>query len=131
MKHLLWIGVLVSSVAFGQDTTKTQKEEELEIDSVCARHILISNGLKRWNPQRAAFILDSLKSELENGASFDSLAWHFNEDPGTSGTGYLGWFGKGIMVKPIEDAVFSGAVGDYAIVTTRFGMHLLEILDQK
>ncbi len=45
--------------------------------------------------------------------------------------GDLGTFGRGAMVQPFDEAVFSGKKGDLKIVTTQFGVHLIEIENQK
>jgi peptidyl-prolyl cis-trans isomerase D len=45
--------------------------------------------------------------------------------------GDLGTFGRGTMVPVFEDAVFNGKKGDITIVTSQFGVHLIEIEDQK
>ena len=43
----------------------------------------------------------------------------------------LGTFGRGAMVPVFEDAVFNGKKGDLKIVTSQFGVHLIQIEDQK
>ena len=43
----------------------------------------------------------------------------------------LGWFGRGQMVKPFEDAAFSYNPGDMTIVQTQFGWHLIYVYGQR
>jgi peptidyl-prolyl cis-trans isomerase D len=43
----------------------------------------------------------------------------------------LGTFGRGAMIPVFEDAVFSGKKGEYKIVTSQFGVHLIQIEDLK
>ena len=43
--------------------------------------------------------------------------------------GDLGSFGPGMMVKPFNDAVFEGKVGDLLKVQTQFGFHLILITE--
>ena len=45
--------------------------------------------------------------------------------------GDLGWFGRGQMVKPFEDAAFSYNPGDMTIVQTQFGWHLIYVYGQR
>jgi peptidyl-prolyl cis-trans isomerase D len=46
--------------------------------------------------------------------------------------GDLGTFAQGAMVKPFNDVCFiNGTKGNYYSVTTQFGVHLIEIQDQK
>ncbi len=45
--------------------------------------------------------------------------------------GDLGYFGQGAMVPEFNDSAFMGHTGDYKIVKTQFGYHLINIQDQK
>jgi len=100
-------------------------------DSVKARHILISTA-EAGGPAKALAKADSLKKLIQGGKSFADLAktYSIDRNSGENG-GDLGTFGRGAMVPVFEDAVFSGKKGDLKIVTSQFGVHLVEILDQK
>ncbi|GAA4097995.1 SurA N-terminal domain-containing protein [Mucilaginibacter panaciglaebae] len=101
-------------------------------DSVKARHILIAPG-EAGGMEKAMARADSLKKLIETGkANFAALATTFSADKasGVKG-GDLGTFGRGAMVQPFDDAVFEGKKGDLKIVTTQYGVHLIEIQDQK
>ncbi len=105
---------------------KIQKFEDLP-DSVNARHILI-----RVNSQaelaHAKNTIDSLKHVLTLGGDFAALARKYSNDEGSAAKGgELGWFKRGMMVKPFEDAAFFGKVNDYQVVTSQFGIHLLQV----
>ena len=99
-------------------------------DSVKARHILID--AKTIGVQKALAKADSLKKLIEGGKSFADLANTFSIDK-TSAIkgGELGTFGRGAMIPVFEDAVFDGKKGDLKIVKSQFGVHLIEIEDQK
>lgn len=56
----------------------------------------------------------SLYDEIKNGASFAEIAEQKSLCPSGQNGGDLGFFGKGMMVKPFEDAAFSLEVGDTA-----------------
>jgi len=46
--------------------------------------------------------------------------------------GDLGYFGRGMMVKPFEDAAFSMEIGEVSQpVQTQFGWHLIQLTDKK
>jgi peptidyl-prolyl cis-trans isomerase D len=45
--------------------------------------------------------------------------------------GDLGTFGRGTMIPAFDDVVFNGKTGDIKVFTTQFGVHLLEIEEQK
>ena len=77
-------------------------------------------------------------SRLKGGDAFAELANEFSEDPGNStpeGTGRggnLGWFGKGQMVAPFEEAAFSAQPGDIVgPVETDFGIHVIQVKDRR
>ena len=76
--------------------------------------------------------------ELNNGSDFSELANIYTQDPGNqvsadSGRGGdLGWFGKGQMVKPFEEAAFIAQAGDIVgPVLSRFGYHIIKINDRR
>lgn len=73
-----------------------------------------------------------LYNEIKNGASFAKIAEEKSLCPSGQNGGDLGFFGKGMMVKPFEDAAFSMEVGEVsAPVETQFGWHLVKLLDKK
>jgi peptidyl-prolyl cis-trans isomerase D len=101
-------------------------------DSVEARHILI----RAENAQQAAQAtktIDSLKLVIESGQGrFDSLAMRHSQDGSGAQGGDLGFSAAGRMVKPFNDLLFYKAEpGKLYTVTTQFGVHLVEITDQK
>jgi peptidyl-prolyl cis-trans isomerase D len=90
-------------------------------DSVQARHILLS-GVD------AQAKIDSIKGLIERGQSFNQLAQEFSEDQGSKANGgELGWFKEGTMVPEFNDACFSSNKGDLSVVTSQFGIHLIEL----
>ncbi len=106
-------------------------------DSVRARHILVATvDLKTQQPKMddstAKHKIDSIKTLVENGKNFDSLALQFSEDEGSRiKGGDLGYFGQGQMVKEFNDFSFNGKKGEMKVVKTQFGYHLILIMDQK
>jgi len=98
-------------------------------DSVKARHILLPVA---GDPAKAVKTADSLKKLIEGGKSFADLAKEYSVDKGSAEKGgELGTFSRGMMVPVFENAVFSGKKGDLKVVTSQFGVHLIEIEDQK
>jgi peptidyl-prolyl cis-trans isomerase D len=94
----------------------------IDNNSVEARHILIKD--KATGKAK----LDSLKNVIAKSNNFEEIAKQYSEDPGSGAQGgTLGKFGRGQMVKPFEDACFSGAVGSLQIVESDFGWHLIEV----
>jgi peptidyl-prolyl cis-trans isomerase C len=72
---------------------------------------------------------EDLLAQLADGGDFAALAREHSLDPG-SGTegGDLGWFGRGRMVAPFEEAVLSLEPGEISDpVETRFGFHIIRL----
>lgn len=69
-----------------------------------------------------------LYNEIKNGKSFAEVAKEKSLCPSGQNGGDLGFFGKGMMVKPFEDAAFALEVGELSQpVETQFGWHLIEV----
>ena len=72
--------------------------------------------------------VNKLVEELANGADFAELAQQVSLCPSGRQGGDLGFFGKGMMVKPFEDAAFSLQLGEISQpVQTQFGWHLIQL----
>lgn len=92
------------------------------MEQVRASHILVED-------QATA---DRLKKEIEGGTSFEQAAKDHSKCPSSREGGDLGWFGRGQMVKPFEDAAFGLQSGQVSSpVKTQFGYHLIKVTGQK
>lgn len=75
-----------------------------------------------------------IKAKIESGTlSFEDAAREFSKDPGSAANGgSLGLVGRGVFVKPFEDAAFGLEIGQMSgIVETQFGLHLLRLDDKQ
>lgn len=99
---------------------------EMMPDSVVARHILLkANSAEEMTVAQA--LADSLKGLIQNGSDFAALARQYSTDTGSAiNGGDLGWFGRGMMVKPFEDAAFNNKGNEVTIVPTQFGLHIVQ-----
>lgn len=72
---------------------------------------------------------ENLLLDINNGISFEDLAKEYSKCPSKRDGGDLRWFGKGMMVKPFEDAAFAlKNIGDISEpVETQFGWHLIKL----
>lgn len=99
---------------------------EMMPDSVEARHILLRAGSAE-EAMIAQAMADSLKGLIEKGSDFATLARQYSTDTGSAiNGGDLGWFGRGMMVKPFEDAAFNNKINEVTIVPTQFGVHIVQ-----
>jgi len=95
-----------------------------------ARHILVkvSQGADTAELAEKEKKAASLMERLRRGEDFATLARLESDDPGSAANGGdLGFFPRGQMVKPFEDAVFSMNVGDIRKVRSRFGFHIIKL----
>lgn len=95
---------------------------------VKASHILL-NAATPEAEAKAKVLAKELIFRAKKGEDFNALAKEYSTEPAaaTSG-GELGWFGKGRMVKPFEDAALKGRVGEIiGPVKTQFGLHIIKI----
>jgi peptidyl-prolyl cis-trans isomerase D len=97
-------------------------------EQVKARHILLRTGPER-TAEQASSELEALKGRIEQGEDFASLAGELSDDPGSKARGGdLGFFGRGAMVKPFEDAAFGAELGELVgPVVSSFGVHLIQV----
>jgi peptidyl-prolyl cis-trans isomerase D len=98
-----------------------------------ASHILIAiaDDKDQEQIQQAEGKLRELKARVEQGESFAELAKEYSEDPGSAKSGGdLGFFGRAVMDKAFEEAVFNlekGAMSEP--VRTAYGLHLIQLND--
>jgi peptidyl-prolyl cis-trans isomerase D len=104
---------------------------QMVTDSVRSRHILIP--IKQGESDAAAKTrVDSFKTAILAGASFDTLARKFGTDATKEKGGDLGFAGYGGMVKEFNDLIFFSAVPNQLYtVKTQFGWHLVEVMEKK
>ena len=110
-----FLAILLSLVITGTCTFAA------EYTSVKAKHILVDS-------QKQAI---QIKKDIEDGGSFDYYARRYSKCPSGRNGGDLGYFRRGQMVKPFEDAAFNGEVGKVSDpVKTHFGWHLIMVTDK-
>ena len=75
---------------------------------------------------------EQVHAELAAGADFAALAREHSTGPTGPSGGDLGWFGRGMMVGPFEDAAFALEIGEISdIVETQFGFHIILLTDRQ
>lgn len=99
-----------------------------------ASHILVSYaGAPRTEAVRTKADAERLAVEIleriKAGEDFEDLARRYSDCPTAQNEscGDLGFFDKGKMVKPFEDAAFALKAGDVSgVVETKFGYHIIK-----
>jgi len=115
--------------AFYENNPATFKQPE----RVKASHILIkvdpqANASQKAEAQKK---IDLVQAKLQKGEDFGALAKEYSEGPSGPQGGDLGYFARGQMVKPFEDAAFAMKPGEVSgMVETRFGYHLIKVTDK-
>jgi peptidyl-prolyl cis-trans isomerase D len=99
-----------------------------------ASHILISVPASASTADRAAAKAKAEKIAAEakaNPSRFAALARQYSQDPGSAAQGGdLGYFGRGAMTKPFDEAVFGMKAHDVTgPVETEFGYHIIQLTD--
>lgn len=117
---------------FENDTYYLAKISEIKYlpDSVKARHILIQ-PTQNENAAQVYALADSIVSLLKTGISFASLSEKYSADNAANEKGGdLGWFRANQMVTPFSDTCFNAKVGEYKLVATEFGLHIVQVTDK-
>ncbi len=112
----------------------TYEDEFRQEEEVRARHILFrveegaDDATKATARQRAEAVLAKAKS----GEDFAKLATENSEDSSSSRGGDLGFFRRGLMVPPFEEAAFAMQPGQVSeIVETQFGYHIIRVEERR
>ncbi|HRF04654.1 SurA N-terminal domain-containing protein [Accumulibacter sp.] len=98
-----------------------------------ASHILILVDAEQSEETAKAKADGILKELQESPGKFAELAKQHSQDPGSAQKGGdLGFFGRGMMVKPFEDAVFKLQDGEISgVVRSDFGFHIIQLTGSK
>ncbi len=131
---------LAQSVTLNEDALRTYYKENTALlsggEERRASHILLNAPKSAPVAERekirakAQTLLEQLRKAP---ATFAAVAKTESQDPGSAiKGGDLEFFGRGAMVKPFEDVVFTmakGAISD--VVETDFGFHIIQLTDIK
>jgi peptidyl-prolyl cis-trans isomerase C len=130
-------GQIGDKVAVSEKETRAYYDGNLETfkkpEQVRASHILIKVDPEADEAKKAEARtkIESLQTRLKKGEDFGALAKENSEGPSGPKGGDLGFFGRGQMVKPFEEAAFTMKPGQVSgMVETRFGYHLIMVTDR-
>ena len=137
---LLDLDSVKQTIAVNEADLKTYYSQNLERLSAAeerrASHILITApasapAAEREKAKAKAQELLAVVKKLPE--TFADVARKNSQDPGSASSGGdLGFFARGAMVKPFEDAVFAMKKGDISeVVASDFGYHIIQLNDIK
>ena len=118
-----------SCIEIGISNTIFSKVEAAEYKQVQAYHILVPTEQQAFEIKKEIM---TGQNRAERFSNFTKAARKYSKCPSGYDGGKLGWFGKGDMVKPFEEAAFAlpeGQVSDP--VKTQFGYHLIYVVSKK
>ncbi len=116
------------------DFYEANKDGFVESEKVSARHILIkvSSDSSDQEKEEAKNGVQAILKEASGGADFAELAKKHSQGPSAPQGGDLGYFTRGQMVKPFEEAAFALEQGQISeVVETQFGYHIILVEDKK
>jgi len=112
----------------------THPEAFKQPEQLKASHILVKVDPKDDPAKKAELLkkIESVQEKLKSGGDFAALAKEFSDCPSKEKGGDLGYFAKGQMVKPFEDAALALKPGETSgIVETQFGYHIIKLVEIK
>jgi peptidyl-prolyl cis-trans isomerase SurA len=97
--------------------------------AISFRQIVITPQADSAAKARAWQLAESLVVVLRRGANFADVAKKFSADSASRELGgELGWFRRGVMVKPFEDVAFHVRPGEISDpVESEFGFHVIQV----
>lgn len=137
---VLDIASLRDSIVLNEDDLRTYYKENVDRmagkEERRASHILItaSKDAPAADREKAqARAVELLAQARKSPGSFAELAKKNSQDPGSATQGGdLGFFARGAMVKPFEDAAYALNKGEISeVVESDFGYHIIQLTDIK
>jgi len=129
---------IASAITVSDDEIKSfyndNKDQLKEEPQVKASHILIGvdAAASADDKKKAKEKAEGLLKEIRGGKDFAEAAKSSSTCPSKDQGGDLGYFGRGQMVQPFEQAAFGMKVGEISdVVETQFGYHIIKLTDKK
>jgi foldase protein PrsA len=119
-----------------EDTMKVFYESNApKFEQVTVKHVLLlTQDQTTGQPMDQAKIdekkklADEILAKAKAGENFEALVKQYSEDPGSKEKGGEYTFGKGQMVPEFENWAFTAKDGDYGVVKTTYGYHVMKFI---
>ncbi|MBA3240377.1 MAG: peptidylprolyl isomerase [Acidobacteria bacterium] len=112
--------------AYSKELSPLFKATEAEVGAYISSH-------PEFDTRESRAKIEGLLKRARAGEDFAALAREFSTDPGSRESGGdLGWFGRGTMVKPFEDAAFALKAGEVSeVFESPFGFHIVKLEERR
>lgn len=131
------ISTIVPKITVSEEECKKFYDQNMDKfrqgEKVRASHILFGVDAKTSaeDKKKAREKAEKLHKELADGADFAKLAKENSSCPSSKQGGDLGFFGRGQMVQPFEQAAFALKPGEISdVVETQFGYHIIKLTER-
>ena len=130
---ILSLDSMLSQISVGDAEIKARfeghKDKYQQPEERRASHILIVAKTEGEKAAAKAKAEEVLKEVRKTPAKFADLAKQYSQDPGSAKSGGdLGYFGRGMMVKAFEEAVFKQKEGEISdVLESEFGYHIIKL----
>ncbi len=106
------------------------KDEFVSPAQIEVSHILIKDE-KHTDAGKTS--IEAIKTQIDDGKSFEAMAKKYSEDGSAASGGALGWIDQDTnFVQEFKDAAFALDEGEMSgVVETEFGYHLIKVTDTK
>jgi peptidyl-prolyl cis-trans isomerase C len=128
---------IVSKITVSEEESRKFYDQNIDKfrqdEKVRASHILCGVDAKASakEKKKAREKAEKLRKELAAGADFAKLAKENSSCPSSKQGGDLGFFGRGEMVPPFEQAAFALKPGEISdVVETPFGYHIIKLTER-
>jgi peptidyl-prolyl cis-trans isomerase D len=113
---------------------EADKENNYKIDKTATlRYVQINKAPTQLDADSVKNEILKIYNRVIGGEDFAEVAKEVSQDNSAANGGDLGWFGKGRMVKPFEEAAFKlKNIGDISQpVQSTFGWHIIKLTGRK
>jgi peptidyl-prolyl cis-trans isomerase D len=136
---VLDLAAVAKTVTLSEDDLKKYYEQNkaryTAAEERRASHILIKAdaAASAQDKAKAKALAQTLWAQVKAAPNtFEEVAKKHSQDASAQSGGDLDFFGRGMMVKPFEDAAFGLKVGEITpVVETEFGYHIIKVTAQR